>query len=210
MLPEELEKARFAIEAKRRETPASRAVLVGISGIDASGKGYVTEKLKRSIDQAVAVINVDQWLNIPAVRFTNQPGADPGRHFYENAIRFDEMLAMLVLPLKLNRSVNITADYAEETAEELRPRQYLFNDVAIILLDGIFLFKRQMIHHFDLKIWVECSFENALRRAVSRRQESLSPEETIRAYEGNYFPAQRVHFQLDQPQITADLIIDNN
>jgi len=79
-----------------------------------------------------------------------------------------------------------------------------------IVLECIFLFKRAYRHHFDLAIWIDCSFETALERAIARGQESLPASETVRAYETIYFPAQRIHFRNDRPRETADLIIDNN
>ena len=62
---------------------------------------------------------------------------------------------------------------------------------------------------FDLAIWVDCSFSTALARAIERGQEGLTPAETIAAYETIYFPAQRIHFERDDPQATADLILEN-
>ena len=49
-----------------------------------------------------------------------------------------------------------------------------------------------------------------MKRAIVRSQEQLSPEQTIEAYETIYFPAQRHHFALDQPQASSHLSIDNN
>jgi adenylylsulfate kinase-like enzyme len=46
----------------RQETPRERANLVGISGIDASGKGFIAEQLADELEFAghhVALINVD-------------------------------------------------------------------------------------------------------------------------------------------------------
>jgi uridine kinase len=61
-----------------------------------------------------------------------------------------------------------------------------------------------------MRIWIDCSFETAMKRAITRSQEQLSPEETIEAYETIYFLAQRLHFTLDQPQVSAHLSIMNN
>lgn len=187
------------------------AALVGISGIDASGKGFVTKKLAEQLPGfKIAVINADGWLNLPHVRFTKGAGTDHGRHFYENALRLDEMFERLILPLKQNRSINMTADLAEETATEFRPHTYVFSDIDIILLEGIFLFKPEYIEHFDLRIWVECSFETAMGRAIERSQEGMTADETATAYEAIYFPAQRLHFRLDHPREDSDLILQND
>ncbi|MCC7307531.1 MAG: uridine kinase [Acidobacteria bacterium] len=196
-----------AIDGKRSEVPAERSMLVGISGIDASGKGYVTAKLAEQIkNRNVAVINVDGWLNLPDVRFDP---SRPAEKFYENALRLDEMFEWLILPLKENRSVDISMDYTEETATEYRPDRYKFDDIEIILLEGIFLFKRKYASLLDLKIWIDCFFETALRRAISRAPEGLPSDETIRAYETIYFPAQRRYFKNDLPKNSADIVFEN-
>ncbi len=206
----DIHQAITAIVTKRRYIPVQRSLLVGISGIDGSGKGYLTgqivTQLQRQGQKAVG-INVDGWLNLPHKRFNSER---PAAHFYEHAIRFDDMFAQLILPLREQRTHDVVADFAEETASEYRSHRYHFEDIDIIVLEGIYLFKRAYRAYFDLAFWVECSFETALERAIQRSQEGLPPDETIRAYETIYFPAQRIHFARDNPRRTADFIIHND
>jgi uridine kinase len=194
----------------RRRIPAARSVLVAISGIDGSGKGYVTARISEALrarDLRVAAINVDGWLTLPHVRFND---ANPAEHFYRHAIRFDELFTQLVLPLRDCRSLRVEADYAEETAAEYRRHLYDFADVEIIVLEGIYLLKRELHGHYDLSFWIECSFETALERALARRQEGLSIEATVEAYRTLYFPAQELHFAHDDPRTAATAIVNND
>ena len=202
----------------RREVPTEHALLVGISGIDASGKGYVAERLVSDLEShgyRVALIHVDAWLRLPHMRFLQHraPLLDEktpeGTHFYHHALRLDEMFENLILPLKQNREIDLTMDFVDETATGFRPFTYDFKDIDIILLEGIFIFKRAFASLFDLKVWLECSFETALTRAIERRQEGLSLDATIAAYESIYFPAQRLHFEIDDPHREADLRYEN-
>jgi uridine kinase len=197
-----------AIAARRAEVPADRALLVGISGIDASGKGFITEKIAKRLQElgwCVATINADDWLNLPEVCLS-QP--KPAEHFYEHAMRFDEMFDQLIVPLKENRAVSFVADCADAKGNR-RKHSYEFRRIDIVLLEGIFLLKRAYREHFDLTAWVECPFDIALERAIERGQEGLPPAETIRAFTTIYFPAQRIHFARDNPQGAADFIIQN-
>lgn len=198
-----------AIEQKRLEVPAKRSMLVGISGIDGSGKGHVAGHLSRELELRgcrIAAIKADGWLNLPKVRFDRY---DLPGNFYRNGLRLDEMFTQLVLPLRDNRSISFVADLAEETASEFTNHAYHFEDIDVILLEGIFIFKRNFVDYFDLKIWINCSFEKALERAVKRSQEGLSPRETVLAYKTIYFPAQQLHIDKDEPIEAADLIFDN-
>jgi len=80
----------------RRSVPHNRCTLIAISGIDASGKGFLTARLTQALreqDFHVANINIDGWLTLPQVRFNN---ANPAEHFYLHAIRFGAMFRDLV------------------------------------------------------------------------------------------------------------------
>jgi uridine kinase len=198
------------IVRRRSTVPEGRGLLVGISGIDGSGKGYVAKQLEARLGQcaiAVANINVDGWLNLPETRFDLRSLA---QNFYERAIRFDEFFTELVIPLRDRRSMHLTANYAEETAKTYCQHIYDFRNIAVILVEGIFLFKREYQKFFDLKIWIECSFSTALARALARKQEGLAPADAIDAYQAIYFPAQRIHLDRDDPRTGADLILNND
>ena len=198
------------IASARRQIGTRRSTLVGISGIDGSGKGYLTRDIDRQLRSrglTVAVINVDGWLRLPHERFSS---TKPAEHCYLHAFRFDEMFEKLVVPLRERRRVSIEADFAEETASAYRKKRYEFTDIDVILLEGIYLLKREHRRHYDVSLWIDCSFATALRRAVARAQEGLTPEVTVRAYTDIYFPAQELHFQRDAPRQAATQILEND
>ena len=194
----------------RSSIPSRRSLLAAITGIDGCGKGYLTARIVEALQtkgvRAVAV-NADGWLNLPNRRFD---ASNPAEHFYLHAIRFEEMFTELILPLRDRRSLRIVANHAEETSTEYQRRVYEFKDVDVIALEGIYLMKRAFQAHYDLSIWIECSFDTALERAIPRAQEGLSPEDTIRAYRTIYFPAQEIHFRRDSPKTEATLIVNND
>jgi uridine kinase len=196
---------------KRSAVPAQRAVLMAVSGIDGSGKGYITERIVSRLqaqEPRVATINVDGWLHLPGRRFRAERSAE---HFLENGIRFAEMFDQLVLPLRQNRSYRFKASLADATnTADYRDCVYDFTDVAIILLEGIFLLKQEFRGYYDLALWVDCTFETALERAMGRGQEGLSSEDTLHDYETIYFAAQRLHLARDHPREAADLIVIND
>ena len=162
-----------SILAKRRETPRDRSLLAGITGIDGSGQGYVTARIAGTLQERcsrVAAINLDGWLNLPSRRFNAE---HPAGHFYDHAIRFDEMFAQLILPLKEKRSLRLVAELEEESAVAYHQHLYEFEDIDVIILEGIFLLKHGYRDHFDITFWIDCTFETALARALSREQEGL-------------------------------------
>ena len=195
---------------RRAAVPDTRSLLVGVSGIDGCGKGYLARQIEAHLalhGVTSAILNVDGWLNLPEKRFDQRA---PAETFYENAIRLDEFFTELVIPLRNRRAVHLVADFAEETASRYRKHTYDFKDVGVIVVEGIFIFKPQYRNFFDLAIWIDCSFPTALARALDRAQEGLSPAKTITAYETIYFPAQRIHLTQDKPREHTDLIFEND
>jgi uridine kinase len=200
-----------AIPCARRGLTASRSLLVGVTGIDGSGKGYVAKQLAEHLEALefrVAAINIDPWLNLPSRRFDPK---NPARHFYEQGIRFDEAFDQLILPLQRHRSRSLLAQVTDATtAERYQLHTYEYSNIDIILLDGIFLLKGELRDFFDLTYWVECTFETALERALARGQEGLPAEAVIGDYETIYFPAQRIHLEEDRPREFASGCVAND
>ena len=210
MIAEAVDKLAEQIVAARLKAPFHRALLVGVSGIDGSGKGFITTQLDqrlRDLGWSVAVVCADDWLNLPDVCVNRD---NPAEHFYDNALRLEEMFDRLILPLRNERRVDIVADCGDAKAVAYRKHHYVFRNIDILLLEGIFLFKSAYRDQFDLKVWIDCSFATALRRAMARGQEGLPPQEAKRIFETIYFPAQRIHLARDNPRKAADIVFAND
>jgi uridine kinase len=194
-------------ELRRRQPPGS--LLVAVSGIDGSGKTTLSVRLAAALEALgvrTALIHLDPWHTPPSVRFAAE---DPGGHFYANAFRFRELFERLVNPLRRARSLHLCIDLTRLPENDLVTRTYDFEGVDVIVLEGIFLLKRELAARYDLAYWIECPFETALRRALARNQEGEEEEALRRDYETIYFPAQRIHLDNDHPHAAARAVIDN-
>lgn len=199
------------IRAGCARTGGKRTWIVALSGIDGSGKGFVAERLSELLVAAglrAAPLSVDGWLHLPPVRFSTH---EPGRHFYDHALRFDELFRDVVFPLRRHPSLTCVVDHVDERGDDYRPRPLTFTDLDVLLLEGIFLLKRPFRDgRYDLTLWLDCTFETALTRALARSQEGLPPAATAHAYHTIYFPAQQHHLRLDTPHLHADLRLPND
>jgi uridine kinase len=195
---------------RRDVVSARRAVLVAVSGIDGGGKSYLARGIVEALRARgvrAAGLGVDGWLNLPSRRFS---ATDPAEHYYQHALRFDDMFAQLVWPLRDRRSLRVEVDHVEETASLYHRHTYDFTAIDVIVLEGIYLLKRSFQARYDLSVWIDCTFETALARAVARGQEGLPPAATIDAYRTIYFPAQQIHFERDAPRDAATAIVTND
>lgn len=198
-----------AVEHNRNRVPPARAMLVGISGIDGSGKSAIAPRVVEQLTRRgvrAQLIQLDEWHNPPAVRFDPQR---PAETFYQRGLRHAELFDMLVLPLQRERRLRLQAVISRLPDEQLFTHTFAFDNVEVIVLEGIFIFKRQFQARFDFRCWVECPFHVALARALRRNQEGLLAAAIVRDYESIYFPAQRLHFELDRPRDGVDFVFHN-
>ncbi|MDJ1176483.1 uridine kinase family protein [Roseofilum capinflatum] len=210
VLLNDIHKAVDRIEQARSQISGDRSLLVALSGIDGSGKGVISNEILSMLTTRnlnIALIGLDAWHHPQSIRFNPD---NPAQHFYDNAFRWQELFDSLILPLKQNKSIYLQAKSLDLKTDRFYDSTYDFKDIDIILFEGIFILKKPWIDEYDLKIWVDCSFETALNRALSRGQEGLGEEETIRDFQTIYFPAQRIHFERDNPTASASLIINND
>jgi uridine kinase len=183
---------------------------VAISGIDASGKGHVAERLESELTAKglrVANLNVDPWQNPIPIRLRDENAAE---NFYQNVFRWDDVFEQLIIPLRRTGNVHVATQLIFSHADEYFDFTFDFQNIDILLIDAIFLFQQRFLKHYDLKLWIDCSFETGLKRAINRNVERLSNEKLTEDYQTYYYPAQRYHFQKDNPRQLSHLIYCND
>lgn len=206
----DLDDAVRVIQRARHGAPHERALLVGVSGIDGSGKGFVGQRLEEQLSARgwkVAFIGTDPLQNPLTVRLSETL---PARHFYEHVFRWRELFDDVIDPLVASRRLDVVVNAIRTDVDEYYPLRYRFDDIDIVVLEGILLFKRQLARRFDVKLWVDCTFATALARAHARNQENQPPEVIDRDYARIYHAAQRLHFELDEPRAGAEVIVVND
>jgi uridine kinase len=187
-----------------------RLFTVAISGIDASGKGYISKLLQDELEARrykVANINIDSWQNPLPVRLRKENAAE---NVYENIFRWDDFFEQLVFPLQKNKSIHLEIQAIRSDADIYYPLVYEYKNIDILLIEGILLFKKKYLDYYDYKIWINCSFETGLQRAIKRNIENLGKDRLIRDYNTFYYAAQRLHFESDNPKESADIIFNND
>jgi len=183
---------------------------VAVSGIDASGKGYVATRLESELTAKglrIANINIDPWQNPIPIRLRAENATE---NFYQNVFRWDDVFEQLIIPLRRKRSVYLATQLIFSHADEYFNFAYDFREIDILLVEAIFLFQQKFLKYYDLNVWIDCSFETGLKRAIKRNVERLSKEKLIEDYQTYYYPAQRYHFQKDNPKQLTNLIYCND
>ena len=81
---------------------------------------------------------------------------------------------------------------------------------AVLLMDGVFLLRPELVALWDYRIFVEVSFAVALERATYRDGALFGSADTLRARcHERYFPGQRLYFETAHPLEHANAIVYN-
>ena len=82
---------------------------------------------------------------------------------------------------------------------------------AVLLLDGVFLLRPELIGRWDLSIFVCAAFEQILNRARIRDLARLgSTAEVERRFRTRYIPAQELYLATARPADHADIVVHND
>lgn len=186
------------------------AFTVAISGIDAAGKGHISKLLQDELETKglnVANINIDPWQNPIPIRLQKENAAE---NFYSNVFRWKDVFEQLLEPLKTNRGISLQTKLIRTDVDEYFDHTYKYKNIDFLLIDAILLFQQRFIPFYDYKIWVDCTFETGLKRAVERNVEKLEEEQLVHDYHKYYYAAQYYHFEKDGPRQSADIIYNND
>jgi uridine kinase len=74
-----------------------------------------------------------------------------------------------------------------------------------LVADGVFLQRRELDDLWDVRIWIDTSFELALERALVRDAERVA--DLRRRYEERYFAGQRLYLDEVDPRSRAEIVV---
>jgi uridine kinase len=186
-----------------------RTILVAIDGVDGAGKTMFADELGSSVSalgRPVIRASVDSFHNPRAVRY--QQGRHSPRGFFEDSYNYAALRKYLLDPLspggcrRYRRAFfnHVTDDAAPIIALEALPS-------SILLLDGIFLHRSELLGYWDLSIFLRTDFTVSAARRASRDGSSPDPAAPSNL---RYVEGQRLYFQECQPETKATIVIDYN
>lgn len=106
------------------------------------------------------------------------------------------------------------AVYDRDTDTPLSPPVTTAPADAILLFDGVFLLRPEIIDRWDLRIFVSVPFEQTVDRARNRGTalagSTADAAEVERSWRSRYIPSQQLYFATARPTDHADIIVYND
>lgn len=183
--------------------------IIGINGVDTSGKTEFTARLSLFLTQrniGNQIIHIDDFHNPSALR---RQGANEVDAYYENAFDYQRLIGKILDPWKKEKQLDAElACFNLETDDYDRMRTFHFAREDVILLEGTLLFRPPLLPYINKKIFLDIGFDEVLRRARIRDVPKYGPE-FLQKYKDKYIPIQKRYLCKYQPKEAADLVIDN-
>jgi uridine kinase len=204
-----LDQLAHAIAAISRPHP----IRVALDGVDAAGKTSLADDLVRPLEaQAYSVIraSLDSFHHPREVR--HRRGAASPEGYYYDSFDYPALKSLLLEPLGPGGSLRYqTALFDGRSEVALSSPVQTAGLHSVLLFDGVFLFRPELEAGWDLRIWVEVTFEVALSRAIQRDAALFGGAAAVRErYQQRYIPGQRLYLAQCRPREQAHLIVDNN
>lgn len=193
------------IKCKKKNKP----LIVGINGVDTSGKTTFTKDLAsylRKLGLSVQTIHMDDFLNPSEIRYRDP---DPILTYVNNGFNLERIESELLKPV-----VEEGFLYKELTLLNLETdkfdviKRYSVNQETIILFEGVLLYREPIDKYFDLRIYLDVSFDEVLKRA-SIRDQHLMGVAVIEKYQQKYIPIQKWYIEKFRPMERSEIIINN-
>lgn len=200
------------------EVERPHPVRVAIDGPDCAGKTTLADELAGALarsGRSVIRASIDGFHRPRAERIARGPLSPAG--YFLDSFDYTALRANLLDPLgpadptgrrTFRRRV---FDFRTDAPvnEDAGPLEVAPAD-AILLFDGVFLLRRELLRHWDFAIFVAVPFAETQRRAEARDVALFGSEEEVRhRYEARYVPGQRLYFEQERPQSKADVVFDN-
>ncbi len=193
------------LEKINEKKQKNKAFVIGINGIDGAGKTKFAEALETHLKTQkipTQLIQLDDFHNPKAIRYA---GADQADNYYNRSFNIGLVIDKLLSPVKKKQSVSLkltTLDWQTDKYENVR--KYIIKPNTIVILEGVFLFRKELAPYIDFKVFLDISLEESKKRATTR-----DPEANVKKYDTKYLTAQQRYLLEYPPNKVADIIIDN-
>ena len=126
--------------------------IIGISGIDGSGKSTLASQLEQIVASngiPVALINLDDLLHPKPMRHKQW---DQIRGYFEDTFNYDNLVYKVMETAAAKTAFETHYPILDLDTDLVTERHLAFNGPGIIIVEGVFLYRRELCDWLHLKI----------------------------------------------------------
>ncbi|MFI7430769.1 cytidylate kinase family protein [Micromonospora sp. NPDC049836] len=185
---------------------------VAIDGPPAAGKTTLADELAdvlRTQGRHVIRATVDDFLFPRAQRYPRGEYSAEGCYF--DTHDHEALNRVLLDPLGPGGDRRFHHAVYDHTADAvLSPPAMTAPADAVLVFDGVFLMRPELIDRWDLRVFVSTALDKTVDRAVIRERRVSSRADVERRWRERYLPSQRFYFATVRPTDHVDVIVHND
>lgn len=188
-----------------KRTDKDRPFFVAIDGLSGAGKTTLVKKLEHELlnESKVIVIHIDDHIVERNKRYNT--GHEEWREYYE--LQWDiNLLRHHLFERLYQKAGNVKLPFYNHTSDSIMMKQVLVPTSCILLIEGIFLQRKEWKEFYDFIIFLECPREIRYERALNRDAYLGEYEARLRKYKKRYWPAEGHYFRAENPLENANII----
>ncbi|MFI6329177.1 cytidylate kinase family protein [Micromonospora chersina] len=185
---------------------------VAIDGPPAAGKTTLADELAgvlRGQGRDVIRATIDDFLFPRAQRYPRGEYSAEGCYF--DTHDHGALKRVLLDPLGPGGDRRFQHAVYDRTADSvLSPPLTTAPADAVLVFDGVFLMRPELVDRWELRIFVSTDLETTVDRAVIRERRVSSRAEVERRWRERYIPSQQFYFATARPAEHADIVVHND
>ncbi|WP_285681715.1 cytidylate kinase family protein [Actinoplanes sp. NBRC 103695] len=185
---------------------------VAVDGPPAAGKTTLADELAdvlRTRGRDVIRATIDDFLFPRAQRYPR--GEYSAEGCYYDTHDYHALNRVLLDPLGPGGDRRFQDAVYDRTADTtLSPPVTTAPTDAVLVFDGVFLMRPELIDRWDLSVFVSAALERTVERAVIRERRVSARAEVERRWRERYIPAQQLYFATVRPAARVAVIVHND
>jgi uridine kinase len=177
-------------------------IILGIDGLSRSGKTTLTNKVVQHLKDKnipVCLFHIDDYIVEKKERY--ETGYEKWYEYYNLQWNVKWLKENLFQQLKKSKELQLlTYDYGSDT-QRLEITE--IPDTCVIIIEGVFLQRKDWRNFYDIIIYLDCSREMRFNR------ESEATQSNIEKLQNRYWKAEDYYMEVETPLAQATLVIQN-
>ncbi len=189
---------------------SGKTMIVGIDGLGGAGKSAITELLKTQLQNSnyyPVVLHIDDFIYPRYIRYDEFK--EEWYCYYNIQWRYDYLIKEILLPVREGIEIDKQVELYEKENDLYILEQIKIPQGSILLIEGIFLQRKEIKEYFDYMVYIELPKDIRLSRVINRDTYIGDDKDIKLKYERRYFPAEDKYIEEYCPAENADFVLEN-
>lgn len=182
---------------------------IGIDGLGGAGKTTIVNSLKLQLQNKnynAVILHIDDFIYPKNIRYNKSK--EEWDCYYNIQWRYDYLINEILMPIKEEIEIDKEIEIYDKDNDIYTLEQIKIPQGSILLLEGIFLQRKEIRGCFDYVIYLDVPREARLNRVINRDKYMGSSEDIKLKYERRYFPAEDKYIEEYWPIQNADYVLN--